>query len=345
LVTKKIGKTVIRSCSSRPVLALALAAGAAVVLAACGSSASGGGSKKLALVAYSTPQAAFAKLIPAFEATPDGNGWTFSQSYGASGDQSRAVAAGLPADVVELSLEPDVTKLVQAGRVATGWSAGAHKGIVTDSVVAIAVRPGNPKDIHSFADLARSGVSVVTPNPFTSGSARWNVMAIYGAAIKQGKTPAQALAFVASVFKNVVAQPSSSRNATQTFAAGKGDALITYENEAITAKAKGTSLDYVVPDQTILIENPVAVVNGSNSAEAKKFVDFLYTPAAQRIFAQAGYRPVISGLQSVRSFPTPPGLFTIADLGGWKTVAKKFFDPVSGSFARVEQGLGVSTGK
>jgi sulfate transport system substrate-binding protein len=293
----------------------------------------------------STPQAAFAKLIPAFEATPDGKGWTFSQSYGASGDQSRAVVAGLPADVVELSLEPDVTKLVQAGRVATSWNTDAHKGIVTDSVVAIAVRPGNPKGIHTFADLARKGVSVITPNPFTSGSARWNVMAIYGAAIKQGKTPAQALAFVSSVFKNVVAQPSSSRNATQTFAAGKGDALITYENEAITAKAKGTSLDYVVPDQTILIENPVAVVKGSNSAEAQKFVDFLYTPAAQTIFAQTGYRPVISGLQSARAFPAPSGLFTIADLGGWKTVAKKFFDPVSGSIAGVEQGLGVSTSK
>ena len=332
-------------------LALPLAAAAASVLialvvAACGSASAGsGGSKRLALVAFSTPQAAFAKLIPAFEATAAGKGWSFSESYGASGDQSRAVAAGLPADVVDLSLEPDVTKLVQAGRVAADWNTGPHKGIVTDSVAVIAVRPGNPKHIKTWADLIRPGVSVITPNPFTSGSARWNVMAIYGAALKQGRTPAQALAFVGDVFKHTVAQPSSSRNATQTFAAGKGDALITYENEAITAKAKGQALDYVIPAQTILVENPVAVVQGSNASEARKFVDFLYTPAAQTIFAKAGYRPVVAGLSGTPSYPTPPGLFRIADLGGWKTVAKQFFDPQTGSIAKLEQGLGVSTSK
>jgi sulfate transport system substrate-binding protein len=328
---------------ARPLSAAALVALVAVVLAACGSS-SGGGSKRLALVAYSTPQGAFAKLIPAFQATPDGKGWSFSQSYGASGDQSRAVAAGLPADVVDLSLEPDVTKLVQAGRIAPSWNANPYKGIVTASVAVIAVRPGNPKRIKTWTDLVKPGVSVITPNPFTSGSARWNVMAIYGAALKQGDTPAQALAFVGQVFKHTVAQPSSSRNATQTFAAGKGDALITYENEAITAKAKGESLDYVVPDQTILIENPVAVVQGSNSAEAQKFVKFLYTPAAQTIFAKAGYRPVITGI-AAHTFPTPPALFTIASLGGWKLVSKQFFDPTTGSVAKIEQGLGVTTSK
>jgi sulfate transport system substrate-binding protein len=336
-----------RSFRTRParlLAATALVALTALTLAACGSP-SGGGSKRLALVAYSTPQGAFAKLIPAFQATAAGKGWSFSQSYGASGDQSRAVAAGLPADVVDLSLEPDVTKLVTAGRVSSTWNANAHKGIVTDSVAVIAVRPGNPKHIKTWADLIKPGIGVITPNPFTSGSARWNVMAIYGAALKQGDTPAQALAFVGEVFKNTVAQPSSSRNATQTFAAGKGDALITYENEAITAKAKGVALAYVVPAQTILIENPVAVVNGSNSAEAQKFIDFLYTPAAQTIFAKAGYRPVTGGLTAAPSFPTPSGLFTIASLGGWKQVAKQFFDPVTGSIAKVEQGLGVSTSK
>jgi sulfate transport system substrate-binding protein len=329
---------------ARPVFLAALVALVAFVLTACGSS-SGGGSKRLALVAYSTPQGAFAKLIPAFQATPDGKGWSFSQSYGASGDQSRAVAAGLPADVVDLSLEPDVTKLVAAGRVAPTWNANAHKGIVTNSVAVIAVRPGNPKRIKTWTDLVKPGVSVITPNPFTSGSARWNLMAIYGAALKQGDTPAQALAFVGQVFKHAVAQPSSSRNATQTFAAGKGDALITYENEAITARAKGQTLDYVIPDQTILIENPVAVVQGSNSAEAQKFVKFLYTPAAQTIFAKAGYRPVIGGLAAARAFPNPPALFTIASLGGWKQVSKQFFDPTTGSVAKIEQGLGVTTSK
>jgi sulfate/thiosulfate-binding protein len=329
---------------ARVLSAAALAVATAFVVAGCGS-ASGSGGRRLALVAYSTPQAAFAKLIPAFEATPAGKGWSFSESYGASGDQSRAVTAGLPADVVDLSLEPDVTKLVQAGRVAATWNSGPHKGIVTDSVAVIAVRPGNPKHIATWSDLVKPGVSVITPNPFTSGSARWNVMALYGAALEQRKTPAQALAFVADVFKHTVAQPSSSRNATQTFVAGKGDALITYENEAITAKAKGQPLDYVVPAQTILIENPVAVVKGPNAAEAQRFVDFLYTPAAQRIFANTGYRPVISGLRGITPLPTPSGLFTIGSLGGWKTVAKQFFDPQTGSIVKVEQGLGVSTSK
>jgi sulfate/thiosulfate transport system substrate-binding protein len=329
---------------ARPLGAAAVSVLAAVVVAACGS-ASAGGAKHLALVAYSTPQAAFAKLIPAFEATAAGKGWSFSQSFGASGDQSRAVAAGLPADVVDLSLEPDVTKLVQAGRIAANWNSGPHKGIVTDSVAVIAVRPGNPKHIETWSDLVKPGVGVITPNPFTSGSARWNVMAIYGAALKQGMTPAQALAFVSTVFKHTVAQPSSSRNATQTFVAGKGDALITYENEAITAKANGQPLDYVVPGQTILIENPLAVVKGPNAAEARRFVDFLYTPEAQTIFAKAGYRPVLGGLAGAPSFPTPSGLFTIASLGGWKTVAKQFFDPQTGSIAKVEQGVGVSTSK
>ena len=317
----------------------------AAVVAACGSASGTGSGKHLALVAYSTPQGAYAKLIPAFQATAAGKGVSFSQSYGASGDQSRAVAAGLPASVVNLSLEPDVTKLVTAGLVDPSWNAGPHKGIVTDSVAVIAVRPGNPKHIQTWADLVKPGVGVITPNPFTSGSARWNVMAIYGAALKQGQTPAQALQFVGKVFKATVAQPSSSRNATQTFVAGKGDALITYENEAITAKKKGQPLDYVIPPQTILIENPVAVVKGSGSAEAQRFVDFLYTPQAQKIFAQAGYRPVVAGVAASPSFPTPPGLFTIASLGGWKTIAKSFFDPTSGKVAQIEQGLGVSTSK
>lgn len=341
LFTNQVGKVSMPPSRSRLIpLVLLLAAGA---LAGCGSS--GSASKRLSLVAYSTPQGAYAKLIPAFERTAAGRGWSFTQSYGASGDQSRAVAAGLPADVVNLSLEPDVTKLVTAGLVAPDWNAGPQRGIVTDSVAVIAVRPGNPKHISNWSDLVKPGVSVITPNPFTSGSARWNVIAAYGAALKQGASAAQALAFVAQLFKHTVAQPSSGRNATQTFVAGKGDALITYENEAIAARAKGQPLDYVVPPQTILIENPIAVVKGAHNAEAQRFVSFLYTPAAQTIFAKAGYRPVIGGLTGVRAFPQPPGLFTIASLGGWKQVSKRFFDPASGSVTRIEQGLGVATGK
>jgi sulfate transport system substrate-binding protein len=326
----------------RRIAAIALVPALALALSACG----GSGSKRLSLVAYSTPQAAYAKLIPAFEATAAGKGWTFTQSYGASGDQSRAVAAGLPADVVALSLEPDVTKLVGAGLVSPTWKQNAYKGFVTDSVAVIAVRPGNPKHITGWDDLIRPGVKVLTPNPFSSGGARWNVMAAYGAELKEGKTQAQALGYLQALFAHTIAQDTSARAETQTFLAGKGDALIAYENEAIAAKQKGGALDYVIPKDTILIQNPVAVVTkGGHAAEAQKFIDFLHTPQAQTIFAKAGYRPVVPGIAADRSFADPPGLFEIGYVGGWKTVSKKFFDPTGGLVTKIEQGLGVATSK
>jgi sulfate/thiosulfate-binding protein len=328
------------------ILLLALAALASAVAAAgCGGSSSAAGSpNKVALVAYSTPQEAYEKLIPAFQATSAGKGVTFSQSYGASGDQARAVASGLPAGLVALSLAPDVDKLVDAGLVSDGWANGKDHGFVTDSVVVFGVRKGNPKNIHAWDDLIKPGVQVIEPNPFTSGGARWNVMAAYGAQIKQGKSPEQAQAYLEKLFKNVVVQDKSARDALQTFTSGKGDVIISYENEAITAQQKGKSLDYVVPDQTILIQNPAAVTKDGGPA-AQKFLDFLHTPQAQKIYASKGYRPVIPSLVDKSKFPTPPQLFTIDDLGGWDRVTKKFFDPDTGIVAKIEQGLGVSTAK
>jgi sulfate/thiosulfate-binding protein len=326
-------------------LALAALAAVAGVVAGCGSSSSSGsGGGKISLVAYSTPQEAYEQLIPAFQKTPAGAGVTFSQSYGASGDQSRAVANGLPADVVEFSLAPDVTKLVDAGLVSSTWDQDQWHGFVTDSVVALVVRKGNPKGIHDWADLIKPGVQVIEPNPFSSGGARWNVMAAYGAQIKQGKTPTQALAYLQQFFKHVAVQDKSARDALQTFTSGKGDVLVSYENEAITAQQKGKAVDYVIPDQTILIQNPIAVTKDAKPA-AKAFVSFLHTPAAQRIFAAKGYRPVDAELVDKSRFPTPSGLFTIDDFGGWPKVMKDFFDPSSGSVAKIEQGLGVSTAK
>lgn len=331
---------------SRRTIAGVLSSAALVLgLAACGSSSGSSSSKHLGLVAYSTPQAAYAKLIPAFAATSAGSGVSFSQSYGASGDQSRAVLAGLPANVVALSLEPDVTKLVQAGLVSPSWNKDAYHGMVTDSLAVIVVRPGNPKHITTWDDLVKPGVQVLTPNPYTSGSARWNVIAAYGAQLKQGKTPAQAQAYLNQLFHNVVSQDTSSRNALQTFLAGKGDALIDYENEAIGAKKKGLAVDWVTPAATILIENPIAVVNKGNTTLAQSFVNFLHTPAAQAIYASAGYRPVVPSLVDPAKFPTPPQLFTVASLGGWKQLNKQFFDPQTGVVTKIEQSLGVSTGK
>jgi sulfate transport system substrate-binding protein len=316
---------------------------AALGLSACGSSSSS--SKNLALVAYSTPQGAYEKLVPAFQATSEGKGVTVSPSFGPSGEQSRAVANGLQADVVNFSLEPDVEKLVKAGLVAPSWNQNATHGFVTNSVAVIIVRKGNPKHITGWNDLIKPGVGVVTPNPFTSGSARWNIMAAYGAQLKEGKTPAQALEYLTQLFHNVVSQDSSARNALQTFLAGKGDALIDYENEAISDQKKGSPIEYVIPSATILIQNPIAVTKQGNTAQAQRFVDYLLSPAGQTIWVEKGYRPVISGVPGADKFPTPTSLFTIESLGGWKAVTKQFFAPETGEVTKIEQSLGVSTAK
>jgi sulfate/thiosulfate transport system substrate-binding protein len=319
---------------------------AALLAAGCGGGSGGsGGGDKLTLVAYSTPREAYEQLIPAFQKTDAGKGVSFSQSYGASGDQARAVQSGLAADVVAFSLEPDMTKLVDDGLVARDWNANQYKGMVTDSVVVFVTRKGNPKNIRTWDDLIKPGVEVITPNPFTSGGARWNVMAAYGAQIEQGKSPEQAVAYLEQLFRNVPVQDKSAREALQTFVGGKGDVMIAYENEAITAQQKDQQVDYTIPDQTILIENPIAVTTKSKDpTAAKAFVDYLLTPEAQQVFVDKGYRPVDQQVAATANFPKPSGLFTIADLGGWSEVNRKFFDKQAGLMADVEQKIGVSVG-
>src|SRR4051812_32943416 len=341
-----------KTCMTRrPLLLLLAAALVPAALAGCGGPAesnaggNGSGGSKLSLVAYSTPQEAYQALIPAFEKTPAGQGVSFDQSYGASGDQSRAVASGLPADIVALSLAPDVDKLVEPGLVASNWAkTTGDDGFVTDSVVVFVVRKGNPKHIKTWDDLVKPGVQVLTPNPFTSGGAKWNLMAAYGAQIKQGKSPDEALAYLKSLLHNVPVQDKSGRESLQTFLNGKGDVSISYENEAINAQQKGQDVDYVIPDQTILIQNPAAVTKDAKPAAAK-FLQWLHTDAAQKIYAQHGYRPVKASLVDKQQFPTPKTLFKIDDLGGWDKVNTEFFDPTNGSVAKIEQDLGVSTAK
>jgi sulfate transport system substrate-binding protein len=324
-------------------------AGAALLaLTGCdgGADASTGGSKvKLALVAYSTPQAAYEKIIAAFQQTPAGKNVEFTQSYGASGDQSRAVAAGLPADVVEFSLAPDMQRLVDADLVAPNWDKNKYKGVVTDSVVVIATRKGNPKGIKDWPDLVKPGVQVITPNPFTSGGARWNLMAAYGGTLAEGATDGQAQSYLDDLLKHTAVQDDSARASLQTFTSGKGDALLSYENDAIFAQQNGQDLDYTVPDNTILIENPVAVTKTSkHPVEAKAFVDFLYSDTAQKIFSDNGYRPIVKA-DATRDFPAPSGLFDITKFGGWDAVVTKFFDPEHGVVAEIEKNLGVATSK
>jgi sulfate/thiosulfate transport system substrate-binding protein len=296
----------------------------------------------LSLVAYSTPKDAYAKIIPAFQATAAGKNVSFNQSYGASGDQARAVAAGLSADVVALSLEPDVTTLVKKGIVPTNWNQNRFHGMVTDSVVVFVVRSGNPKHIHTWADLTKSGVQVITPNPFTSGGARWNVMAAYGAERAQGKTDRQAISYLKKLFQNVPVLPKSAREATQVFASGKGDVLLTYENEALYANTKGVHTEYVLPRQTILIENPLALTkSGLKHPQAKAFLKFLWSSKAQKLFGDAGYRPVLKSVynRGKYRFKQPKSLFTINSkalgLRGWKSVQYRFFDHSSGIMVKV----------
>src|SRR5256714_3493831 len=296
---------------------------------------------KLTLVAYSTPKEAYVQLIPAFQTTAAGNGVSFSQSYGSSGEQSRAVAAGLNADVVAFSLEPDITSLVQKNLVSPNWNKDKWKGMVTRSVVVFVVRDGNPKKIKAWSDLLKPGVQIITPNPFTSGGARWNVMAAYGGALRAGKTPKQAQTYLAQMWKHVVAQPASAREGLATFLAGRGDVFLAYENEALFAQKHGQPVQFVIPKATILIENPIAVTSTSNHRQqAQAFVNFLHTRPAQRIFAENGYRPVGSGVTHGLNFPARPQLFTIKYVGGWAQVEKKFFDPRTGVMAKIQASSG-----
>ena len=308
---------------------------------------SGAGSTQLQLVAYSTPKKAYDALIAAFTQTSAGNGVSFGQSFGASGSQSRAVDSGQPADVVAFSTTPDMTRLVKDGIVSKNWNANPEKGFSSDSVVVLVVRKGNPKGITGWDDLIKPGVDVITPNPSTSGSARWNILAGYGAQLKEGKTAADALAYINTLLtKNVSVQDSSASAALQTFTGGKGDVLLDYESDALAATKAGDAIDIVYPQQTILIQTPIAVTaKSSHAAQAQAFVNWQWSAAGQAIWAQKGYRPVLRSVaqQFASKFPTPPQLFTIDYLGGWTKVKDEFFAPSTGSITKIEEAAGVPT--
>ncbi|MDP9116042.1 MAG: extracellular solute-binding protein [Actinomycetota bacterium] len=318
---------------------------AGIGVSACSSSAAGGGSATTVnLVAYSVPKPAYDALASAFEKTPDGKGVSFASSYGPSGTQSKNVLAGQKADYVAFSVTPDLTKLVPK-LVDGAWNQGSTKGIVSDSVVVITVRRGNPLHITGWADLIKSGVKIVTPDPASSGSAKWNILAAYEQVPAQGGTDAQAKDYLASFFKNVVSRASSGAVAMTQFLSGTGDVLISYEDEAIDARQVGDNIDYIVPDQTMLIENPAAVTSSAPAA-ASKFLSFVKSAAGQSVFASKGFRPVQPGVtvgpvpganDPGNPFPTPRKLTTIADLGGWTAVNKKFFDAATGLVTGIER--------
>jgi sulfate/thiosulfate-binding protein len=346
-------------------LAAALTLLVAVIVAGCGgggssssgSTSSGGstegssggssGGAKLSVVGYSTPESVYAEALePAFEKTPEGNGVSFSNSFGASGDQSRAVAAGQPASVVHFSVSSDMERLVEEGElVSKSWEKQPYGGYATDSVVVILVEKGNPLGIKSFKDLEENEeAEVITPNPFSSGSARWNIMAIYGSAIEEGANEAEALEAVKTVLEKTTAQPGSGRDAFSAFSQGEGNVLLTYENEAIKAEKEGEEIEYVIPPYTLQIETPIAVTEEAPEPAAEDFLKWMWSNEGQELWAENGYRPVNPKLVDPKQFPQPEkALFKIAKFGGWAKVKDQFFDEEEGSVAKIEQELGVST--
>ena len=303
---------------------------------------------RLNLVAYSTPKPVLSKIISAYQSTPGGSGVSFTQSYGGSTAQAQSVVNGQPADLVFLSTGTDVNLLVDHGLVDRNYDKQSYKGVAANSVVVFAVRDGNPKRIKSWNDLLKPGVEVVTPNPFTAGIAKWNILAAYGAQRHLGKTDKQAVAFVKKLFEHVVSQDSSGSNATNTFLSGKGDVLITFESEAINARLAGRDIQYVIPRQTMLIELLVAVLKKSPSKDAATaFIRYMKSHPAQVLFGQNGFRPIepAAAKQFQKQYPVRPGMFTIDDkvIGGWRAADKKWFNPTSSIMATIEKNLGVST--
>jgi sulfate/thiosulfate-binding protein len=331
---------------SVPALLVPLALLVALVVAGCGGSddsATGSAGGKLDVVGYSTPEAVYEEALePGFAGTPEGADVSFSNSFGASGDQSRAVEAGQPASVVHFAQGGDMIRLVESGQVAPNWDQNKYNGIAQNSVVVMTVRKGNPEGLESLDDLLTKDVEIITPNPFSSGAARWNIMAIYGSQLHEGKSPQQALDAVKTVLEKTAVQPGSARDALAAFTQGAGDVLLGYENEAIKAQEEGEDVDYVIPPSTILIETPIAVTKAAPEA-AQKFLDYIWSDEGQELWAENGYRPVNPDLVDPKQFPTPEDLFTIAEFGGWEKVNDEFFDDETGSVAEIEKELGVST--
>ncbi len=321
----------------------------ALIMAGCGENKPQGGTAgtaadgdvTLVIGAYSVVKDALQDILPAFKAewkARTGQSVSFQESYEASGTQARAIVGGFEADVTLLALEGDMEKLVKAGLVDSEWNKAAYEGMVTRSIVVLGTRVGNPLGIKDFEDLIKPGVKVLYPNPKTSGGAQWDINAIYGAGLKKSehatgtKDEAAAKKFLADVHRNIESMDKSGRASMAAFEYGVGDVIVTYENELLARIAKGVQYDIVVPRSTILIENPAAVV-GRNADRhgvreaADAFVQYLYSEAAQKLFAKHGFRPVQEELASQMQddFPQPPDLFTIDYLGGWDEVRSTLY--------------------
>ncbi|MGX9790524.1 extracellular solute-binding protein [Mycobacterium sp. MMS18-G62] len=313
-------------------------------VAACGVAAEAGRSdgqpaNTLNLLAFNATEPGWSSVLPAFAATPEGAGFTVAASFGASGDQAKVVLDGQPADVVNFADEPSVTQLVTAHKVAPDWNAGPDRGNPFGSVITLVVRQGNPRGIHDWHDLLQPGIEVICPNPTRVGSGKWALLAGYAAMSAGNKDPQAGMDYVRSlVLEHVKLGPTTLREATDAFNSGSGDVLITPEANAINLERQGKPVEHVTPPQTLRTDYLVAAVSGSAHPDvATRLVNFLYTAEAQRLWARAGFRPVQPEVAAefAADFPTPPALWTIGDLGGWKQVDLRFFDRKNGTITRV----------
>jgi sulfate transport system substrate-binding protein len=340
-------------------LAFAIAAAAAAAACQAGSGKetveSQRGKVTLILGAYTTPREAYGKaILPAFREhwkQKTGQDVEFQESYQGSGAQSRAIVGGFEADIAALSLEADIDKIADAGLITHDWRAGPHGGMVSNSIAVIAVRSGNPKRIRDWGDLEQPGLNVLTPDPKTSGGAQWNINAIYGAALRghvegvPANDPAAAEQFLSRVFRNVQIMDKGARESITNFERGVGDAAITYENEVLVAQMGGQQYDYVIPASTILIQNPVALIDKNVDAHgvrevAEAFVEFLHGPVAQRAYAEYGLRSVDDSVatETAANYPPVEDLWTIEDLGGWDRVATEIYGS-EGHFTRAFEAV------
>lgn len=330
--------------SAKALLPLALAA---ILVAGCaggssdeiGGGGGGGSSEQLTLVSAATPEPGFQAVIKAYQQTAEGKDQRFATTYGPSGDQSRKVVSGLKADLASFSVEPDMTRLVDADLVDPSWDQGAGGGVPFSSVVTLVVRKGNPLGITSWDDLLKPGVQVITPDPRSSGSAMWNMLAPYAAKSGDGADKQAGLDYVRELVQgHVTARPSSGRAATDLFLQGSGDVLISYENEALFMERGGADVEHVIPAETILIENPFAVLAQTGRPEqARAFTTFLYSTQAQRIWAEQGFRPVDPAVarEFAAELPAPQILHTVEGLGGWATLYPELFDKNTGAITKI----------
>lgn len=338
-----------RSVKSQRLLLVSLAAVAAILLTGCADDRG----DEVVLVGFAAPAEANSEVFNSFAATSAGHGAQKVESYGASGDQSRSVANGLPADLVHLSVTPDLERLVEAGLVAPGWDENSWAGQLTTSVVVLVVREGNPLGITGWEDLIREDLDIVTPNPGSSGAARWNLLGALSSQLHDGGSQAEAQNYMERFIDNVAVFPGSGRDATMAFLDGTGDVLVSYENEAILGAQQGEEFDYIVPDSSVLIQN-VAAVTTDAPAQARRFHEFALSPEGQAIYAGFGFRPVQHGQDPIEidevigandpshPFPEVEQLATVeGDFGGWDQVMDDYFDE-DGSITRLIEESGRS---